>query len=222
VRETIDLKLDPDVAFQDPVIKDQVNKEMLAADKDTFLSPFKTETPAELKEELLQAIDQLTLEIRLAECLVGMQPEKLKNIRIPDDLCRAHELGFPLDGFSEAFFYPSTLRFVHNTGCRSGAVTPGRTSSPGCIPLRKKIVSEDLQSQQVLRNACRTGGEEDPANLRRIVGAVNPQLPERDLQAGEAGPVIVGAANPQCEDMRGKNPGNGITGAGCNSKRRVK
>jgi hypothetical protein len=33
---------------------------------------------------------------------------------------------------------------------------------------------------------------------------------------------IVGAVNPQCEDTRGKNPDNGITGIGCNLKHRVK
>lgn len=76
--------------------------------------------------------------------------------------------------------------------------------------------------QRVLQNACMTDGEGDPGTLHRIVGAVNPQLPGRDLPGGAAGPVIVGAANPQCEDMRGKNPGNGTTGDGCNSKRRVK
>src|SRR5208337_3537358 len=104
VGEAIDLQLDQDVALQDPVIKDQIDKEMLPSDKDAFLPGLETETPAELKEELLQPFDQLTFEICFAECLMGVQPEKLEDVWIPDDQCGAHEFGFPLDSFSEAFF----------------------------------------------------------------------------------------------------------------------
>jgi hypothetical protein len=39
--ETVNLQLDQDVAFQNPVIKDPVNKAMLPSDDDTFLPGFK-------------------------------------------------------------------------------------------------------------------------------------------------------------------------------------
>jgi len=41
MRECVDLQLDQNMAFQNPVIKDQVDKEMLPSDKDAFLPPFK-------------------------------------------------------------------------------------------------------------------------------------------------------------------------------------
>src|SRR5208337_182549 len=103
VREGVDLQLYQDVAFQNPVIKDQVDKEMLPSDEDAFLPGLEAETPAKFEEEILQPVDQLPLEICFTKCFVRVQPEKLEDIRIPDDLCRIHEFGFSLDGPCEAF-----------------------------------------------------------------------------------------------------------------------
>jgi len=81
-------------------------------------------------------------------------------------------------------FYPSTWRSVHSIDCQSGAVAPGQTSSPGCIPLCKTIVSRDLQLRRVLQNASKTGGEGDSVNLHRIVRAANPQCADMHIPLG--------------------------------------
>jgi len=84
VAEAFDFEFDQDMAFQNSVVKDQVDKKVLVTNQNSLLPSFETEAMPELQQERLQPVDKLLFEVRLAHNLGWFQAKELKYIRIAD------------------------------------------------------------------------------------------------------------------------------------------
>jgi hypothetical protein len=93
-------EFDQDMALENPVIEDQVHKEMLVADEEALLPGFETEAMSHFEEKVLESIQQGVFEVRLAHDIAGAQAEELEDVRIADDLAWMEGLclGVGLDG----------------------------------------------------------------------------------------------------------------------------
>jgi len=82
VRELADLKIEQDVAFQDDVIKHEIDVEVIALERESLLPGDEGKAFSEFQEEGLQLIQQRLLDIRLGEAVRFRQAEKFDNDRI--------------------------------------------------------------------------------------------------------------------------------------------
>lgn len=59
--EAFDFEFNQDMAFQNSVVKDQIDEEVFVSDENAFLLSLETETVAEFQKEGLQFVDKLLL-----------------------------------------------------------------------------------------------------------------------------------------------------------------
>ena len=84
MKKLSDLKVNQNMAFQYPVIKNKIYVKMLIIDSYSFLPGFKTEPVTELHKELLQMIKQCCFQVTLTHFIFLWQTKELKNIGISD------------------------------------------------------------------------------------------------------------------------------------------
>ncbi len=72
------------MTFENPVIKDQIDKVVGISNENSFLSGFKTEPVAKFKQEFFNMIQQFRFQMGLTHHLAGFQAQKLKHIGITD------------------------------------------------------------------------------------------------------------------------------------------
>lgn len=84
--EILCFEVDQDKAFQDVIIKHEVDIKMAAFDVEMFLTGDERKTSAKLKQNLLQMINESLLKIGFIKMLVLWQIEKFHQIGIFDDL----------------------------------------------------------------------------------------------------------------------------------------
>ena len=91
------------MAFQNPVVKNQVNEVPVVADEHPFLAGFETKTVAQFEQETLQVVNERLFEVAFrAEKLFG-QPSELEKIRRTEKIGGLQRLGL-LVGAAEKFF----------------------------------------------------------------------------------------------------------------------
>ena len=94
--ELFELELDEDMAFEDAVVEHQIDETVLVADQDALLAGFEAEAVPQFKEELLEVVEKLLFEVRLAHYLSGFQAEELEDVRIAHGERRRGGLGLGL------------------------------------------------------------------------------------------------------------------------------
>src|SRR5262249_9180963 len=81
------------MALQDAMVEDQIDEAVRVADQDPLLPGLEAEAVTELEQEILQTVQELVLEMRLAHHLPGLQSEELEDVRIANGLVRLVRLG---------------------------------------------------------------------------------------------------------------------------------
>jgi hypothetical protein len=79
MRQLTDLEVQQDEGMREPVVEHQVDKEMLAVERDPLLASHEGEALARLEQKLLERDDQGLLQVGLAESLVLTEPGELQD-----------------------------------------------------------------------------------------------------------------------------------------------
>lgn len=92
------------VAFQNSMVKNHINKIMGIADQNALLSGLKTETMPKFQQELLNLVQQLVFQCGFAHNLFRLQTKELKNIGIADIQLRFRHFGCGMRKFGKSCF----------------------------------------------------------------------------------------------------------------------
>ena len=86
VLELFGLQLNQNMAFQQAMIKDQVNIKMLIVNGNPFLARFETEPFPKFEQKELQMIKQGIFKALFQHYILRGKPKELENIWVPDDM----------------------------------------------------------------------------------------------------------------------------------------
>jgi hypothetical protein len=82
VGEGSDFQLNEDVAFEDAMVEDEIDKEVFLADEDALLAGLEAKAMAEFEEEAVEVVEKGGFEIGLLDGEVIWEAEELEGVEV--------------------------------------------------------------------------------------------------------------------------------------------